>query len=101
MKTKILKIIVLCLVYGAGYWSSERHKSEAPPRNWSEAPAINEAEPYSVWLPTIRELQTIIGCEKIDGRVGDSWRTSETQQKWEKYLNNYYGVQVCVKAGMR
>jgi len=94
MKIKILTILVLCLAFfELGRWTKE-HK-------WSEAPAINTEKPYEVWLPTIRELQTIVGCEKIDGRVGDSWRTSETQQKWEKYLNNYNGVQVCVKAGMR
>lgn len=101
MKIKILPIIVLCLVYGAGYLSSELHKSEAPAHDWGEAPTINEAEPYEVWLPTIRELQTIVGCKKIDGKVGDSWRTSETQQKWTEYTNNYNGVKVCIEAGMR
>lgn len=37
-------------------------------------------------LPTIMEIQERIGCEKIDGKLGDSWRTSETQRKWDKYL---------------
>ena len=99
MKIKTITVfIILCLVYGAGYLSSELHK--APPYNWADVPAINEAKPYEVWLPTIVELQTIVGCEKIDGRVGDSWRTSETQEKWTEYTNYQSGVKACLKAGM-
>ncbi len=104
MKIKIATVfIILCLVYGAGFLTSELHKSQIPviEYDWSQAPAINEAKPYEVWLPTIRELQIIVGCKKIDGKVGDSWYTSETQQKWEEYTNNYYGVKVCLEAGMR
>lgn len=45
MKTKALAIIILCLVYGAGYLSSELHKSKAPRHDWADAPVINEAKP--------------------------------------------------------
>ncbi len=34
-------------------------------------------------LPTIVEIQERIGCEKIDGILGD-----ETQAKWDKALCN-------------
>lgn len=94
MKIKALAIAVLCIAFFMiGRWSKE-HK-------WSEAPVINADKPYEVWLPTIRELQQIVGCEKIDGKVGDSWRTSETQHKWIKYTNNYNGVKTCLEAGMQ
>ena len=38
-------------------------------------------------LPTIEQVQEFLGCEKIDGKLGDSWRTSETQRLWDAALN--------------
>ena len=43
-------------------------------------------------FPSIREWQVKIGCEKIDGKLGDSWQTSETQDKWRKRYYKEYGV---------
>lgn len=37
-------------------------------------------------IPTIRNMQRILGCEKIDGRLGPCWRDSETQTKWEEKI---------------
>lgn len=88
MKIKIATVfIILCMVYGGGYLSSELHKGDAPAA--------------SAELLTIRRVQEIIGCEKIDGKVSPDWRQSETQKKWDAYINDQYGVEACLKAGMR
>ena len=42
-----------------------------------------------VYVPSVIELQKIVGCEKIDGKVSDDWRNSETQKKSDLY----YGQQ--------
>ena len=34
-------------------------------------------------IPTIREFQKQIGCEKIDSKLGPQWKDSETQAKWQ------------------
>lgn len=51
-------------------------------------------------LPSIKDIQRRIGCEKIDGRLCKMWCVeghSETQEKWgaaicqqyaDKYINN-------------
>ena len=56
-----------------GYWLNET--------DWSDAPAI------STELPTIREVQEIIGCEEVDGKMSPDWRQSETQRKWDEFIN--------------
>ena len=47
------------------------------------APAV-EASPT---LPTIREVQQLIGCDAIDGQLGP-----ETQKRWDEYLANRYAA---------
>ena len=33
---------------------------------------------------TIRQMQKKIGCKKIDGKLGNNYRTGETQRMWKK-----------------
>ena len=44
-------------------------------------------------LPTIEEIQRLIGCETIDGKVSPDWRHSETQKKWERALCNQFAME--------
>ena len=41
-------------------------------------------------VPTIQEIQKLVGCEKIDGKLCPNWRESETQRKWDKALCAQY-----------
>ena len=41
-------------------------------------------------LPTIQEIQTRIGCTKIDGKLGPGWQRSETQRLWDAALCDGY-----------
>lgn len=34
-------------------------------------------------IPHLRDFQKLIGCEKIDCKVGPCWLDSEVQHKWE------------------
>ncbi len=44
------------------------------------------------YLPTIREFQARIGCQKIDGKLGPMWLDSETQEHWEQAYETKYGI---------
>ncbi len=50
-------------------------------------------------VPTIEEIQTLIGCEKIDGKLGPAWWKSETQIKWEQALGNQYAANYMTPSG--
>ena len=71
MKTRqglIAGVTVIILVVGA-YWLGCYHTTN---RHVSE-------------LPTIREVQAMLGCENIDGIIGE-----ETKRIWKLAINNQY-----------
>ncbi len=43
-------------------------------------------------IPTIREFQTLLGCKKIDGKLGPCWTESETQTLWDLKICNDYAL---------
>ena len=45
-------------------------------------------------IPTIKEIQTMVGCEKIDGKLSPDWRKSETQAKWNRAVFNQNALSV-------
>ncbi len=48
---------------------------------WYIRPVLERSENGE--LPTIRQMQTRLGCKKIDGKLGPCWKDSETQTEWQ------------------
>ena len=61
----VICLVLMCLL--SGYVGYLLHTTPAPA------------------IPTIEEIQTEIGCEKIDGILGD-----ETQRLWDLAICNQY-----------
>ncbi|KKM05492.1 hypothetical protein LCGC14_1753520 [marine sediment metagenome] len=49
--------------------------------------------PLNVKIPSVTQIQNIIGCEKVDGKVSRDYRTSETQKKWDEYTCKQYAAE--------
>ncbi len=45
--------------------------------------ALRSVQPQT--LPSIEDIQKLVGCEKIDGILGD-----ETQRLWDRAINQQY-----------
>lgn len=56
--------------------------------------AEHQAETKMQKIPQIEEIQRLIGCEKIDGRLGP-----ETQQKWDRAICDQFGVEALLRQG--
>ena len=67
---QIVGVTAVILASGYGGWSLRGMQSEAP----REAP-----------LRTIEEVQRLVGCAKIDGKLGP-----ETQRLWDRAICNQY-----------
>lgn len=79
-RIQITVVAVLCLAFFTlGRWTCQD--------KWVDVPAARILNPV--------ELQKAIGV-KPDGLIGP-----ETMKAWDEYINNQYGLEACLKAGMR
>lgn len=65
-------IFAIILIMAAGFWLGDFYRATR--------------------IPHLRDFQRLIGCEKIDCKVGPSWKDSETQAKWQTAYLNQHGV---------
>lgn len=49
--------------------------------------------PPDVVIPSVMQIQKIVGCEKVDGKVSRDYRTSETQTLWDEYTYEQYAAE--------
>ncbi|MGA2324310.1 MAG: hypothetical protein ABSG22_10725 [Sedimentisphaerales bacterium] len=89
MKKDIIKFAGTCLYvamliaggwfFGRGYESAYRNSGQRTELNAERQTLIAER------IPTIEEIQQLIGCEKIDGKIGP-----ETIAKWNRMVCDQY-----------
>jgi hypothetical protein len=82
MKHYKIKIpLILFLVFLVGVFTG---RSGRPQIDWDNPPE-------NVIIPSVSQLQRIVGCEKVDGKPCKSFHVedhSETWEKWDDYICN-------------
>ena len=72
LKNLIIALLVMLIAFGSMYAGYQAGLAEKNQRQLER-------------IPEIKEIQRLVGCEKIDGKLG-----RETQTKWDRAIFNQY-----------